>query len=170
MHAFLIAAEDGTSSGFDWSGLLIGVIAGSVAIVVAIVNTRGETAALRKLKSMNDVLEKMPGDSDVALSFRAARDLLAERVAIRMTGPKPWKTIPAWGFGVTGAVLAGGALIAAIQVFPPALSEPGLFWNSVILVVLAGTVAWSFAESILVRGEARRRVEEAKKAHPSRRQ
>lgn len=169
MHELLAAAQDQGSAGFDWSGLSVPVIAGSAAIVVAILNTRGETAALRRLKAMNDVIEKLPKDSEVLSNFSAARDVLAQRVAIRVTGPKPWKKIPAWGFGVIAGVLALAFFVVMLTFFwPPAITGFPLVWRLAAASSIVGVVTWSFSSSVLNRVEARRRVEAAKRAHPSR--
>lgn len=170
MHELMAAAQDQASGGFDWTGLSVPVIAGSAAIAVAIYNTRGETAALRRLKAMNDVIEKLPEESEVLLNFSAARDVLAQRVAIRLTGPKPWKKIPTWGFGVIGGVLAAATLLVVSLIVPPDTSGLPLVWNFLVMSTVAGILTWSAAGRILDRAEARRRVEAAKRAHPSRSQ
>lgn len=107
MIALLSAGADAGSAGvgFDWVPLAVPFIAGVSAIATPLWSTRGETSALRKLKAMNDVLEKMPEGQPATLGFAAARDLLAERVATRVSGPSLWSRLWRWVLGVVIGVL-----------------------------------------------------------------
>jgi len=162
------AAQGQPSDGFDWGVLAVPVVAGLGAIAVAIYNTRGETASLRRLKAMNDVIEKLPKDSEVLATFSAARDVLAQRVSVKLSGPRLWKKIPAWGFGVAGGAVMATGLVIAMLIAPPAIPPFPLLWSTLISSVAVGVMTWSLVGSILTGREARRRVEAAKKAHPSR--
>jgi len=138
----LAASTQGqTSNGFDWGVLAVPVVAGMGAIAVAIYNTRGETASLRRLKAMNDVIEKLPKDSAVTTRFSEARDDLAQRVAAR-TSTNPRSTSRwLWALPLAGAVIFGAAVWTAYQYFPPGFSAFELFG---IVALSAVTGAFAF--------------------------
>ncbi len=163
-----MAASDESSGSFDWSVYVVPLIAGLFLIAVAIYNTRGETAALRRLKAMNEVIEKLPEDSDVRPAFAAARDLLAQRVAVRMSKERTvWKKAPTWVVAVFVVVVVSAILGGALIIFPPQVTEWELFGNLSIAIVTLSAVAMSVITDIAGRAEARRRVDAAKAAHPA---
>ena len=67
-----------------WIPLLAAAIAALSALGVAIWSGRGETATLRTLKLMNEVLEGIDTETEEKLAFRQARDVLLIRVATRI--------------------------------------------------------------------------------------
>lgn len=139
MHALLIAAQNEAETGFDWSGFAVPVVAGSVAIVVAIYNTRGETAALRRLKAMNDVIEKLPAGSEVLASFTAARDALAQRVALRMADTRTVVgRFPLWALGLALSVCSAALLLVLFRTIAPDYTGFELAANVATLSLLMG--------------------------------
>lgn len=150
MHALQAAVQNDAAMGFDWGGLAVPVIAGAVAIVVAIYNTRGETTALRRLKAMNDVIDKLPKESAVLALFTAARDDLAQRVAVRMGAPRgATSRFVSLGFaGILGAVIFAGAIYTLYEYLPASYSTFELIVNMTTGALLGGLLFVSGAQLI----------------------
>ena len=134
-------AAEGPSFAF-WAPIIIAVISGAAAISVSAWNTRGESSALRRLKAMNEVIAGLPQGEPVQIGFSAARDVLAERVASRITGPSIWSKIRAWALGVLLGVSIV-ALVWGVSQLAPQLSV----WSEDITLAIAaaiGTIVAAF--------------------------
>lgn len=123
MRAILTAAPQSIQGDFDFAPLAVAFIAGASAIAVAFLNSRGETTALRRLKAMNEVLDGLPGNEPVTAGFKKARDLLAERVATRVTGPSFWKRVGLYALGVVLGVAMTLGISFLTLLIPNAASE-----------------------------------------------
>jgi len=64
-----------------WIPLLVALVVAAGSLGAAWWNTRGESAALRQLKAMNEAIEGIPANRKVANDLSAARDRLAGRIA-----------------------------------------------------------------------------------------
>ncbi|MBW9120775.1 hypothetical protein JNB63_11770 [Microbacterium trichothecenolyticum] len=149
MDLLYIAAEEAAATQTelaDWLPLAVAIVGAFSAVGVAIWNGRGETAALRKLKAMNEALAGLPDDGAVALGFSAARDVLAERIATRITGPSLWKRFWRWLVGVVAGVAVVGAIWGA-SLLAPELSRFTENLISVIAAVAGSAIALAVATS-----------------------
>jgi hypothetical protein len=119
----------------SWVPLFVAIIAGVAAVSVAFWNSRGESAELRQLKAMNEVLTGML-DSQEKETFTAARDELARRVA-EWVSATPRRRRQA--VGITVAV--GGLALMTLAVFLAWPTFVRLGWDSMGLSVIAGVFA-----------------------------
>lgn len=133
-------SDENASPFAEWVPLIVAVVGAVSAIAVAFWNTRGESAALKRLKGMNEALAGLPSGEPVALGFAAARDLLAERIATRITGPSWWRKFWLWalGFAVGVAIVAG---VWGLTVLFPGLLANGGDFIAVFAALLGGVAA-----------------------------
>lgn len=164
MTPLLAAADAAASTGVDWGAIAVPVVSGAALIAVAIVNTRGETSALRRLKGMNEVLEKLPPGDQVTADFTVARNLMASRVAERVSRPSVWIRVIVY----FGAVTIGLALVAAIlwlsTVLEPSSSTPSDNGIALVAAVTGGLTAVLSLFAGFRSGRALRRIRSARRS------
>lgn len=115
--------------------LFVAIVAGIAAISVAFWNSRGESAELRQLKAMNEVLAGMSASREKD-TFTAARDELARRVAEWVTAA-PRRRRQAVNFTVIG----GGLGLATLGVFAAWPTFAKLGWDPAVVNVVAALAA-----------------------------
>jgi len=82
--------------GAEWIPLWVALVAAIGAFSVAYWNSRGESAQLRQLRSMNEVLTGLPNGEHSTEAFKVARDALALQVAQRVVGPSRAGQVWSW--------------------------------------------------------------------------
>ena len=135
-------SSTGAFSFGDLVPLIVAIIGTVSAIAIAIWNTRGESAALRRLKAMNEALEGLKDSGEVREAFKAARDVLAVRMANRVTGPSWWRKFGSWLLGVAIGVavaLASWGLTLILPGFDEA--SAAVTYGVAIASTLIGAVA-----------------------------
>ncbi|MBD8219669.1 hypothetical protein IFU40_13605 [Microbacterium sp. CFBP 13617] len=109
----LAANAETQAEGFSlvpWIPLLVAFVVGASTLGTAWWNSRGETAALRQLKAMNEALTGLPTSGDVRSKLEAARDRLALRIADSDVRRSTfWRRI-----GVPGLAIAIGMALTAV--------------------------------------------------------
>lgn len=125
----------------EWVPLIVGVVAAVTTVAVAAWNGRGESAALRRLKALTEVLEQ-PLGSRAKANLEIARDILAVRVAKREVASSLSGRLALFG----GVALASAA--ATVIVFTVPNLGAGETWRDeqitiglAILVALLGLAA-----------------------------
>ncbi|MEW1706972.1 hypothetical protein AB0230_06995 [Microbacterium sp. NPDC089190] len=107
------AASDVDGGGFSlvpWIPLLVAFVVAATTLGTAWWNTRGESAALRQLKAMNEALTGLPQAGEVRKRFEEARDRLAQRIADSDSKPPAWRR---YGIPVLIVVAVIGPLVYA---------------------------------------------------------
>ncbi|KAA0960875.1 hypothetical protein FQ142_08315 [Microbacterium sp. ANT_H45B] len=130
----------------SWVPLFVAVVAGVAAISVAFWNSRGESAELRQLRAMNEVISGLDADATEAVAFMAARDALLKRVAESVrTAPRRRGV----ALSLAGGVVIIAALVWGAATVVPALSTSQVeaLLNVLAIVVAAGAVAMGWLVS-----------------------
>ena len=144
--------------------LLVAVVGAISAIGVAFWNSRGESAELRQLKSLNEAIVSMPTQNQNTQALSAARDSVAARVAKRII-EAPARRRLAWVVvAVISAIAVIVGLIVLLSPFIPTwvTSSDFLSWVSVILGGLTAVGAMASGE-IVMRTSAKRHSKEAER-------
>lgn len=124
----------------EWVPLFVAAIGAVAAIGVALWNSRGESAELRQLKAMNEVLAGLPDESTERKAFVVARDEVLLRVANRMT------TAPArrrFALLVSASVVGLGVAATGVALIAPQLIREWPVVGAIVALIVAviGVVA-----------------------------
>lgn len=146
-------ADDGTERGgrYDrrmdaWVPLFAAFVAAVAALGVALLNNRGESAELRQLKALNEVITGMPASAEKVVLERS-RDMLAKRVA-RWVRTAPTRRRQAFFLSVGVVAIAAGTLV--LFLIWPDLVESG--WDSAAAVILTSAVGLAVAIAFVISG------------------
>lgn len=146
----ILAAADqpGDNTSFaTWATIVVAIIIASATISATVWNTRGESGALRRLKAMNEALEGLPSGEPVAIGFAAARDVLAQKIAYRITGPSVWKRIAAWAAGAALGIAAFFGALWLVSVVVPS----GAVWSREVALGMGAALGTTVATIVATR-------------------
>lgn len=119
----------------SWVPLFVAIVGAIAAIGVAFWNSRGESAELRQLKAMNEVLAGMSPSAERE-TLEAARNALVRRVA-RWVQTAPLRRRQAVVLSI-GVVSFAVGIVVLVVAWPGAVA---LGWESAVLTIGSAIVA-----------------------------
>ena len=141
-----------------WVPLIVATVAAVASISVAFWNSRGESAELRQLKGMNEVLANLKSDSEEKRAFTNARDALLVRVAARTIAAPARRRLAVF---TATLVFGTGMLVVGVAILWPTLSPEGTGILSAVgaLAAAAGGLISGYRANRAARGISEREAE-----------
>ena len=133
----------------QWVPLFVAVVGAVAAVGVAFWNSRGESAELRQLKAMNEVLSGLDAETEGAKTFVSARDELLVRVAARVSSAP---TRRSYTLIIAGGVVAIAGIVVTLWLTVPAMTDAqaAALGNIFLIVVALGGLGmgWLLPDAI----------------------